>query len=227
MPLDSPAQGSAMARRGPDRLAVLIANARDSVPEGDPRRALLRRAESMARRAAAVIRAQASRINELESLVETDPLTGLLNRRGLLRRLVERLAEAARHGEPGVVMFCDMDGLKSINDRFGHAAGDLAIRTAAAAIRGCVRATDTVARIGGDEFAILMSRIDAERGLLLASRLSAAIRRLDLEWNGERAPLGLSVGIAAFSGGEDPEALLARADHAMYAEKRSARRVAA
>lgn len=222
MPLDG-ATTAAFAKDLPDPLVALFADTAATLPDGDPRRLLLARAERIAQRASAVIRAQAARIRELERLAEADPLTGLLNRRGLARRLTERLAEAARHREPGVLMFCDMDGLKAINDRFGHAAGDAAILATARAIRDAVRATDTVARIGGDEFAVVMARLDAERGLALAARLAAAVRRTPFEWQGERVSLGLSVGIAPFTGEEEAEALLALADRAMYAEKRAGR----
>ncbi|MCS6921447.1 MAG: GGDEF domain-containing protein [Elioraea sp.] len=222
MPLDG-ATTAAFAKDLPAPLAALFADTAATLPDGDPRRLLLARAERIAQRASAVIRAQAARIRELERLAEADPLTGLLNRRGLARRLTERLAEAARHREPGVLMFCDMDGLKAINDRLGHAAGDAAILATARAIRDAVRATDTVARIGGDEFAVVMARLDAERGLALAARLAAAVRRTPFEWQGERVSLGLSVGIAPFTGEEEAEALLALADRAMYAEKRAGR----
>lgn len=222
MPLDG-ATAAAFAKDLPDPLAALFADTAATLPDGDPRRLLLARAERIVQRASAVIRAQAARIRELERLAEADPLTGLLNRRGLARRLAERLAEAARHGEPGVLMFCDMDGLKAINDRFGHAAGDAAILATARAIRDAVRATDTVARIGGDEFAIVMARLDADRGLALAARLAAAVRNTPFDWQGERVSLGLSVGIAPFTGEEEAEALLALADRAMYAEKQAGR----
>lgn len=222
MPLDG-ATTAAFAKDLSDPIAALFADTAATLPDGDPHRMLLARAERIAQRASAVIRAQAERIRELERLAEADPLTGLLNRRGLARRLTERLAEAARHLEPGVLMFCDMDGLKAINDRFGHAAGDAAILATARAIREAVRATDTVARIGGDEFAVVMSRVDAEQGLALAARLSAAVRRTAFDWQGEPVPLGLSVGIAPFTGEEEAEALLTLADRAMYAEKRAGR----
>jgi len=222
MPLDVACSAPSAADR-PDALASLFADTAAALPEGGPCRTLLARAERIAQRAAQVIRAQAARIRELEMLAEADPLTGLLNRRGLARRLAERLAEAARHREPGVLMFCDMDGLKAINDRLGHAAGDAAILHTVRVIRQSVRATDTVARIGGDEFAVVMARLDAERGLALAARLAAAVRRTAFTWAGESVPVGVSVGIASFTGEEEAEALLDLADRAMYAEKRARR----
>ncbi|MCS6853780.1 MAG: GGDEF domain-containing protein [Elioraea sp.] len=222
MPLDVATTAPFSADR-PDPFAALFAESAAALPDGDPCRMLLKRAERIAQRASEVLRLQAARIRELERLAEADPLTGLLNRRGLARRLAERLAEAARHREPGVLMFCDMDGLKAINDRLGHAAGDAAILATARAIRDSVRATDTVARIGGDEFAVVMARVDAEQGLALAARLAAAVRRTPFAWQGEAIQLGLSVGLAPFTGEEEPEALLAIADRAMYAEKRSGR----
>lgn len=206
-------------------LAELGAEARAGVDAGTPwRRDALARAEAMARAAAATIVAQAERIARLERLALTDELTGALNRRGLQARLAERLAEAARHGEGGVLIYLDLNGLKRINDTHGHAAGDEAIRLVAEGLRLCLRASDCVGRLGGDEFAVLLPRCTAEAGLSKAARMAQAIARLVLDWHGTRIPLSASIGVAAFAGGEDAEALLAEADTAMYLEKKVSRR---
>jgi diguanylate cyclase (GGDEF)-like protein len=221
MPLDASA---AAGLREPVPAAVLglLAEVSRSIPDEAQRKALIARAEEIARAAGRVIRAQAARIRMLEHLADTDPLTGLFNRRGLAARLAERLAEARRHNEHGVVLFADMDGLKRINDRFGHAAGDEAIRMVAEGLRCAVRAHDAIGRIGGDEFAVVMSRIGHERGLASAARIGRAIGRLTLVHDGEAVPLSVSIGLAPFTGSEAPEALLERADDAMYREKRAA-----
>lgn len=209
--------------REPQPLAIasLLAEVSRSIPDEAQRRAVLARAEEIARAAGRVIRSQSARIRMLEHLAVTDPLTGLLNRRGLGQRLAERLSEARRHNEPGVVLFVDMDGLKRINDRFGHAAGDAAIRMVAEGLRHAVRAHDTVGRIGGDEFAVVMGRVGPEKGLAAAARMGRAIGRLTLVQDGQALPLSVSIGLAPFTGAETAEDLLDRADGAMYREKRA------
>lgn len=220
MPLD--ASSLSPTQTMPVHVMALLAEVSRSIPDATQRAAVLARAEAIARAAGQVIRGQAARIRMLEHLADTDPLTGLLNRRGLASRLAERLAEARRHSEPGVVLFIDMDGLKRINDRFGHAAGDAAIRMVGEGLRNTVRAHDSVGRIGGDEFAVLVSRISHDKGLASAARISRAIGRLTLVQDGAAVPLSISVGLAPFSGDETPHELLDRADSAMYRDKRGA-----
>jgi diguanylate cyclase (GGDEF)-like protein len=208
----------------PESLAGLLADlgAREEAPGW--RRDALARAEALARAAAATIVAQAERIGRLEQLALTDELTGLANRRGLSVRLAERLAEARRHGEPGVLVYLDLNGLKRINDEHGHAAGDAAIRLVAEGLRKCIRSSDTAGRLGGDEFAVLMPRCGAEAGLTKAARIAQAIGRLTLTWETVRIPLSASIGLAAFTGEETAEALMAEADAAMYREKKVSKR---
>lgn len=221
MPLDVSA--SAQLREPvPAALLGLLAEVSRSIPDAAQRQAVIARAEEIARAAGRVIRGQAARIRMLEHLADTDPLTGLLNRRGLCARLAERLSEARRHNEQGVVLFVDMDGLKRINDRLGHAAGDAAIRMVAEGLGASVRAHDAVGRIGGDEFAVVMSRIGHECGLASAARIGRAVGRLTLVHEGEAVPLSVSIGLAPFTGVEAPDELLDRADDAMYREKRAA-----
>jgi diguanylate cyclase (GGDEF)-like protein len=221
MPLDTHSPASAASGRTlPFAMLSLLAEVSRSIPDPAQRQAVLSRAEEIAREAGRVLRGQAARIRMLEHLAETDALTGVLNRRGLIARLAERLSEARRHGEPGVVLFVDIDGLKPINDRLGHAAGDAAIRMVAEGLRAQVREHDSVGRIGGDEFAVLMGRTGHDQGLAAAARLGRAIGRLTLVHEGDAVPLSVSIGLAPFDGGEDPAALLDRADLAMYREKR-------
>jgi len=221
MPLDASAAASP-PEPVPAAVLGLLAEVSRAIPDESQRAALIARAEEIARAAGRFIRAQAARIQMLEHLAETDPLTGLFNRRGLTARLAERLSEARRHNEHGAVLFVDMDGLKRINDRLGHAAGDEAIRMVAEGLRSAVRAHDAIGRIGGDEFAVVMSRIGHEAGLASAARIGRTIGRLALVHKGEAVPLSVSVGLAPFTGSETPEALLERADAAMYRQKRAA-----
>lgn len=207
----------------PDALAGLLSDIGAGESSAGWRRDALARAEAMARAAASTIRAQSERIARLERLALTDEMTGVLNRRGIEGRLSERLAEARRHGEPGVVLFFDLNGLKTLNDTHGHAAGDEAIRLIAHCLRRAMRTSDSVGRLGGDEFAVVMPRCAAGAGLSKAAKVGQAVARLVLDWEGGRIPLSASVGLAEFTGHEDAATLLAEADAAMYRDKRAAR----
>ncbi len=158
----------------------------------------------------------------LEALSLEDPLTGLRNRRGFTILAEQELKTAARLGRPLLLLYADLDGLKPINDGQGHAAGDSLLRETAEVLSGCFRDMDVVARVGGDEFAIL--QIDAAAGAEASVR-----RRLELATAAVNARpdrryiLSLSVGAVAF----DPAApaalddLLRLADARMYADKRA------
>jgi diguanylate cyclase (GGDEF)-like protein len=220
----TPFRPAARATVAPESLAGLLADL--GAHEAGPgwRRDALARAEAMARAAAATILTQGERITRLERLALSDELTGALNRRGLAVRLDERLAEARRHGEAGVLIYLDLNGLKRINDTHGHAAGDAAIRLVAETLRKCLRTSDCIGRLGGDEFAVLLPRCSAEAGLAKAARMAQAVGRLVLEWEGARVPLSASIGLAPFTGEETAETLMADADAAMYRVKKVSKR---
>ena len=159
-----------------------------------------------------------------------DPLTGLLNRRGLDDAVHRRLREAAIEGVPDVVLYLDMDGLKAINDAYGHAEGDAALRNVASVLRRAMRAGDAVARLGGDEFVIYApagptgspERDAAE----LASRVQHALgaENARASESGRRYELRSSIGATTVRTGDTLERALARADEALYVDK-AARRV--
>ena len=152
-----------------------------------------------------------------------DPLTGLANRTLVEERLRRTLARDARSGGTTGVLFLDLDGFKAVNDAHGHAVGDAVLRTVAQRLMSCVRPSDTVARIGGDEFVVLAE--DTTRPGLepLVDRLRAAVRRPVMVETLE-VEVGVSVGVAVSTGGEaDVAGLLAEADRAMYAAKKSDR----
>jgi diguanylate cyclase (GGDEF)-like protein len=149
-----------------------------------------------------------------------DELTGLYNRRGFLSLATRELARAARKQVPCLVMFADLDGLKPINDHHGHAAGDWAIRKAGQCLRSCLRSSDLIARIGGDEFTALVIGLDAGQGNVLAQAIDAECNRISDQAQ-KPYRLGMSVGFYEYTGGEeeDLDSLLSKADSVLYTIK--------
>ena len=161
---------------------------------------------------------------ELRYLADHDSLTGLLDRRRFRAELDQYVSFAARYGGQGAVMIVDIDGLKAINDSFGHHAGDNLIRQVAATMRERVRATDMVARLSGDEFAILMPQSDTAGALQLGEDLRAQVAESAQAEDGAPGAT-ISVGITMFGGKGDTaaEAVLVAADQAMYRAKEGGR----
>ena len=166
------------------------------------------------------------RLAVLERLALTDELTGLLNRRGFEQQLNQALSAAQRYGERGVLVYVDLDGFKPVNDRFGHAAGDAVLRRVAALLRDGVRASDSVARMGGDEFAVLLARTDGERGLIRAEILERDINGTIVPWDNQGIPVQASFGFQVFGPRDNAADILGRADEAMYRTKRGRRQAA-
>ena len=157
-------------------------------------------------------------IAQLRTAALHDELTGLLNRRGFQQRLDEELARARRHASPLAVVIGDLDGFKQLNDRFGHRAGDEALRGLAAICDEHLRAGDFMARVGGEEFAIVLPHTEAGDALGAAERLRVAIREALRDPAG--APVTASFGVASHPPhGDRAETLLDRADQAMYEAK--------
>jgi diguanylate cyclase (GGDEF)-like protein len=168
--------------------------------------------------------AGARQLARIRALTLRDPLTGLFNRRALDALLQREVTQRQRHGLPLSVVFFDLDRFKALNDRLGHAAGDAALRHAAQTIAGACRDGDTVARIGGEEFCVLLPYTDAIGGTLMAERMRGTLEAATFRWGAELLHVTASFGVAsAEAGNEDAAHLLARADHAMYAAKSSGR----
>ena len=161
-------------------------------------------------------------IAELQSQALTEPLTGLINRRGFEDSVRRAVASAHRFNESGVLAYIDLDEFKPVNDRFGHETGDVVLKYVAEFLHNSVRATDTVSRIGGDEFALWLDGADdltaAERAEHLTITAPRMLRELT---GGHEIRLGMSIGIAtrwpAMREGLDET--LQRADQAMYQAK--------
>ncbi|MBS1679582.1 MAG: EAL domain-containing protein [Actinobacteria bacterium] len=161
---------------------------------------------------------------ELRYLADHDPLTALLNRRAFRARLDTYVSFSARYGGRGAVMVIDVDGLKEVNDRLGHQQGDNLIRRVAEALRERVRGTDIVARLSGDEFAVLMPQSTVEGALQLGEDLRAQVADA-FAGDPELAGASISVGITMFGAESDggAGAVLAAADEAMYRAKAEGR----
>ncbi len=162
--------------------------------------------------------------SELRYLADHDPLTALLNRRAFRARLDSYVNFSARYGGRGAVMVVDVDGLKGVNDRLGHQQGDNLIRRVAATMRERIRATDIVARLSGDEFAVLMPQTDVEGALQLGEDLRVEVADA-FAGDPELAGASISVGITMFGAESDggAEAVLAAADESMYRAKAEGR----
>ena len=177
------------------------------------------------RREVAELRAEVARLTaklaEAEGLADRDALTPLLNRRAFMRELVRAQAFAERYAASASLIYFDLDGLKAINDRFGHAAGDAALKAVAERLLAHVRVSDVVGRLGGDEFAVILVQSDGFQAEAKAAALAQALGAEPIDGLEPGARLSASWGVAELRAGLAPEALLAEADAAMYMAKRS------
>ncbi len=160
------------------------------------------------------------RLAYLESVSVTDELTGVLNRRGFVLELSRAIAAAERGGPQGVLLLCDLDGFKAVNDRHGHRAGNEVLRQIATTLRRRVRKNDVVGRLGGDEFAVLLIGATGTNGRRKCDCLARALLDTAPEIDGVAIQVRASFGLAAYDGREDIDTLLHRADMEMYEEKR-------
>lgn len=166
------------------------------------------------------LEAARSRILELEALVERDVLAPVYNRRGLFRELDKAVANRQRYGERAVLFYVDLDRFKRINDSHGHAAGDAVLRQVGEALSRTTRLSDTVARVGGDEFVLILRHIDAGLARAKAQALGRLIAGLTVEHEGEVLAVTASIGVAEIVPEDTPDSALGRADEDMYAQKR-------
>ena len=163
----------------------------------------------------------AQRAEAAEAAADHDVLTPALNRRGFVSMLNKAIAWCTRYDSPAVLLYLDLDGFKAVNDTHGHAAGDAALVRVAQLMLENVRETDSVGRMGGDEFCLLMFNAGLEEGRDKALRLAETLAADGFEWQGEKAELGGSFGVRAWENHTDPEVWLAEADAAMWVRKRS------
>jgi diguanylate cyclase len=158
----------------------------------------------------------------LMRMSRVDELTGLRNLRALQEQLPTWLGPAARTGRRMAVMMMDVDGFKTVNDRLGHGMGNELLKEVANLLRFAVRVGDEPYRFGGDEFVLLLSDADGEGALIVATRIQEIYRSMGQTLRGTDVQVSFGIGIAIFpEDGATPEVLLARADEALYAAKRS------
>lgn len=175
-------------------------------------------------RLAAQLQDSRARVSDLEAMIEIDPLTELLNRRGFERELKRALAYVRRYGASAALLFIDLDAFKPVNDRHGHAAGDAVLKAVAATLTRHVRASDIVARLGGDEFVVLLWNVTEEAAVAKAAALETMIATAPVHSGTATLTVGASAGVAPVGPSDTAAELLGRADAAMYARKHARKR---
>lgn len=158
--------------------------------------------------------------SEVYKLAALDQLTGLYNRRSGEQRLAEEMSRAQRHGRPLTVLLMDLDGLKAVNDKHGHAAGDTVIKTFADRLQRAIRGSDLAVRLGGDEFMAILPECRADEVKHVLGRIDG----LDFEFDEHKVVLRFSRGWSDYLPTETMQEFLKRADMALYADKRAAKR---
>lgn len=152
-----------------------------------------------------------------------DPLTGINNRTSMNSSLIRETELARRYGAPLSLIALDIDHFKSINDRYGHLAGDYVLQSVAAAISECTRSSDMLFRCGGEEFLVLASNTAREGAMMLAERIRRSIENYEYHYGEHVIPVTTSLGVACFRTGDDSETLFEKADLALYAAKAAGR----
>ena len=160
---------------------------------------------------------------DAELLAASDPLTGALSRRAILPMIEKSMKRMARSGIPACVAMIDLDWFKSINDRFGHLAGDQVLRRVVDRVRDSLRNSDVIGRYGGEEFVLLLQGADAHAGARLVERIRSAISATDWSDIGAGLKVSVSCGIAGIGAMDTLDSILARADQALYEAKRGGR----
>ena len=159
------------------------------------------------------------RVRTLDELAHQDALVSVPNRRGFMRELETLIARVSRYGESAAMLFVDIDGLKRINDGFGHKAGDEVLVAVANTLTAAVRKSDCVGRL---EFGILLAHATEASARETAERLTSAIEACDVRCDGNPLPLSVAIGATLIGPTDTADSVIVRADRAMYAEKAAA-----
>jgi diguanylate cyclase (GGDEF)-like protein len=162
-------------------------------------------------------------LSEIERLVDVDCLAPVPNRRAFMRRLSWTITMHERYAHPSTILYFDINAFKQINDQYGHAAGDLAIRHISQLLSTTLRESDFMARIGGDEFAVIMYYANEEAARRRGAKIAEKIQKTPFVFNGQHIHISAAFGCHSIRSGDDAESALAAADMSMYVDKRRAR----
>lgn len=218
--LQSAAGGSAQAARAPDSAAFLGLTETDLTPAVQAALGQLFTEIDELRKEVTRLKAH---LAETEDLADSDVLTPLLNRRAFVRELGRNLAFVQRYGTPASVIYFDLDGFKSVNDRFGHAGGDEALKTVASRLLSAVRESDVVGRLGGDEFGVILVQADLPTATAKAAQIATAVEGEAVGVGDWMTPIHVTWGVRQIEALSTVEDLLADADRAMFASKKAKR----
>lgn len=160
------------------------------------------------------------RMGDLEDLADTDPLLPVLNRRAFVRELTRIKAFGDRYDMSSSLIYMDLNDFKEVNDTYGHAAGDQVLHDVVAIIKKQLRQTDSVGRLGGDEFGIILANADSDVAQKKALALSEKLAKHTTVYEGNKMKVSVSFGAYLIKSDEDITTMLAKADEAMYAQKK-------
>jgi diguanylate cyclase (GGDEF)-like protein len=167
-----------------------------------------------------------ARLEDMEKAADQDGMLPLLNRRAFVRELTRYIAFTGRYNTPASLIYFDLNHLKKTNDTYGHAAGDAVLAHFSEVLVAHVRESDCVGRLGGDEFGVLLSHANQDKALKKADALAAALQASPTQWNGRSIPISFAYGAFELKSGDNPDTAMARADQAMYAQKKAQRSAA-
>jgi diguanylate cyclase (GGDEF)-like protein len=161
-----------------------------------------------------------ARIAQLERLADEDSLAPIANRRAFVRELSRMIAFTRRYGPPSSVIYFDVNGMKQINDTYGHPAGDAALRHVAEVLSNNVRESDIVGRLGGDEFGVILAQTSQDQANAKGVALAQAIAGTPFRWGKNSITVSAAYGVYSFTGSDDAQVAIEAADKAMYQQKR-------
>jgi diguanylate cyclase (GGDEF)-like protein len=166
------------------------------------------------------------RLDEVEKTADQDGLLPLLNRRAFVRELTRYIAFTGRYNTPASLIYFDLNHMKKVNDTHGHAAGDAVLKHFSEVLQAHVRDSDSVGRLGGDEFGVLLSHANQDQALKKADALADTLRHKPVAWNGAQIEVSFAYGAFELKAGDNADIAMARADEAMYRHKKAGRTAA-
>jgi diguanylate cyclase (GGDEF)-like protein len=209
--------GASKSRRAASSVAELTPKAGETAPVLHDELKKLQAERAAMQRESETARA---RIVQLERLADEDSLAPIANRRAFVRELSRMIAFTRRYGPPSSVIYFDVNGMKHINDTYGHPAGDAALRHVADVLSKNVRESDIVGRLGGDEFGVILAQTSQEQANAKAVVLAQAIAATSFRWGQTAITVSAAYGVYSFTGTDDAQVAIEAADKAMYQQKR-------